>query len=195
MSNIDEADSNIEYLAELAKEYKVYDLACPILYDKRFVLWSGSSKPELHHYGDYELLQHTKEVVHLALLNAQYYTGSVKIDKQVLFLACLYHDYGKVWDYTRLGANQYTKSSHARNIHHISRSVIEFTKIYENLKSDITFREYDEVIHCILSHHGKREYGSPVAPKSAEAWLLHLSDSISARMNDYNRFDPFSINK
>ena len=37
--------------------------------------------------------------------------------------------------------------------------------------------------------HGQREWGSPVMPKSRVAWLLHLSDGISARMADCETTD------
>ena len=51
----------------------------------------------------------------------------------------------------------------------------------------------DEVLHCILSHHGQRAWGSPVAPKSIEAWILHLCDGLSARADDYKTLDLFSV--
>jgi 23S rRNA maturation-related 3'-5' exoribonuclease YhaM len=47
----------------------------------------------------------------------------------------------------------------------------------------------DEVLHAILAHHGFQEFGSPVQPNSKVAWLLHLCDSISARMDDVDKMD------
>jgi 23S rRNA maturation-related 3'-5' exoribonuclease YhaM len=38
----------------------------------------------------------------------------------------------------------------------------------------------DSVSHCILSHHGRKEWGSPVEPKTPEAWILHAADMLSA---------------
>jgi 3'-5' exoribonuclease len=35
--------------------------------------------------------------------------------------------------------------------------------------------------HCILSHHGKKEWGSPVLPSTREAVLVHQMDQIQAR--------------
>jgi len=46
---------------------------------------------------------------------------------------------------------------------------------------------HDAVLHCILSHHGRREWGSAVAPSSREAWLVHLADMKSARMDSYDK--------
>lgn len=43
-------------------------------------------------------------------------------------------------------------------------------------------RSFEEhVTHCILSHHGRFEWGSPVEPRTHEAWLLHAADMLSSR--------------
>jgi 23S rRNA maturation-related 3'-5' exoribonuclease YhaM len=54
---------------------------------------------------------------------------------------------------------------------------------------ELNTRYHDSVLHAILAHHGRREAGSPVAPKSRIAWLVHLSDQISARMADADTLD------
>lgn len=37
--------------------------------------------------------------------------------------------------------------------------------------------------HLVLSHHGHREYGSPVEPRTPEALLLHEIDMIDSGIN------------
>jgi 3'-5' exoribonuclease len=54
---------------------------------------------------------------------------------------------------------------------------------------ELSLKYHDRVLHDILAHHGKREFGSPVAPRTRAAYLVHLCDSISARMNDCERID------
>lgn len=155
---------------------------------------SGSAKPEQHHYGTGGLQFHTWEVIDLCDLNMAYYTSEPSI---TLFLAALFHDVGKTHDYRFVESPMATPENgltgswaaapHKRNIHHISRSAIIWSKAVADtgLFKDIE----DEVLHAILAHHGLREFGSPVAPNSKVAWLLHLCDSISARMDDVGRWD------
>jgi 23S rRNA maturation-related 3'-5' exoribonuclease YhaM len=47
----------------------------------------------------------------------------------------------------------------------------------------------DNITHNILSHHGQRAYGSPVFPATREAWVLHLADNLSARLDDCDKHD------
>ena len=85
---------------------------------------------------------------------------------------------------------KWKETKHKRLIHHISRSAIEWSNSFD-VEWEWEYKEkyHDEVLHAILAHHGCREWGSPVAPYSKVAWLLHLSDSMSARMNDCDKFD------
>jgi 23S rRNA maturation-related 3'-5' exoribonuclease YhaM len=39
------------------------------------------------------------------------------------------------------------------------------------------------LLHIVLSHHGKLEWGSPVLPRTAEAILVHFCDILSATMH------------
>ena len=40
----------------------------------------------------------------------------------------------------------------------------------------------EELIHCILSHHGELEYGSPKKPALLEAIALSQADNTDAKM-------------
>ena len=179
-------------LIDKAHKLGVYDIASHVIADPRFEVWSGSGGSNHHHYGKGGLCQHTSEVVDICFSNIKI-LGLVDIDPIEIYLSALYHDSGKMWDYTPTDAKytqctQWIKSTHSRLIHHISRSAIFWNQVctFHNFK----YGKYaDSVTHNILSHHGNREYGSPVAPKTKAAWLLHLSDSISARMNDADKID------
>ena len=162
----------------------------PVIERAYFQEWSGSGSPDKHHYGDGGLLRHTYEVVeYCRMITRQhlFQTGNeIKINE--LIIAAVWHDYGKIWDYQKDKDGVWGKhNDHARRIHHISRSAIEFSRIMDCLELGGTpnFKfDFDLIIHCILSHHGYREWGSPVSPDCKEAWILHLADSLSARLDD-----------
>lgn len=171
-------------------------LVTHVIDDARFPLWTGSGKSTQHHYGKGGLARHTREVMMLCMRNAIFAKGVNKpVDETVLFLSAIFHDFGKLWDYQprRLPAVSdrsfefcdWEATSHKRNINHLCRSAVEWVNIArkENTPKDIE----DAVLHCILAHHA--EFGSPVLPKSREAWILHLSDGMSARIDSCDTLD------
>ena len=64
---------------------------------------------------------------------------------------------------------------------HISLANAWLSEVSEKLG----VQEREETVlmhHMILSHHGKMEYGSPVAPMIIEAEALYLIDNMDARL-------------
>lgn len=184
-----------EKLRQLAKDLGLQDFSKHALDLSGFDIWTGCANPKGHHYGKGGLAQHILEVCELAQLNNEYLGNPAP--KEPLFLACLFHDVGKLWDYA-LEDEKYPKllvdystwksTDHKKKIHHITRSVLVFHEAcrvenwgwWEGMSPDT-------VIHAILAHHCRTEWGSPIEPQTKLAWLLHLADNISARLDDGDR--------
>lgn len=72
------------------------------------------------------------------------------------------------------------KSSFQDRIYHISASNAEFVACARQQKVQQSVIE--KVSHAILAHHGPvKEWGSPVAPQTIEALILHQADMLSAK--------------
>lgn len=143
-----------------------------------------------HHNREGGLLQHTLEVTDLALTMAK---GFPNCDLDILIAAALWHDLGKIWEYKKEGhwvweqmGQRFVKCSDGIDAwgrvdatHHILTSAQEF--VVAARWSNVSKATEDAVVHCILAHHGPvKEWGSPVAPKTIEALLLHQADIQSA---------------
>lgn len=185
------AEQRLNELRKTACDLNCAAVSRIVLNDSRFPVWSGSHYKKAHHYGDGGLLTHTYEVVSLCLHTASVYSHIHNIDTRQLFLSALYHDYGKVWDYDKNENGVWVSNIARRKIHHISRSNSEWVKNASYLNE--TPESIDSVSHNILSHHGQRAYGSPIMPYTREAWILHLCDSLSARIDDCDRIDIANI--
>lgn len=169
---------------------EVAEISKVVLENPKFATWWGGLRTQ-HHDFDGGLALHTTEVVELCF-NSVKTLGLDKVDKKELFLSALFHDAGKMYDYQPkpIGAEgpDMISAPHKRIIHHISRSALIWSHaVVEH--PEFSDEYHDPVLHNILSHHGHREWGSPVAPKTQVAWLLHLCDGISARMNDCEKLD------
>jgi 3'-5' exoribonuclease len=163
------------------------ELSNIVLNDEKFSIWSASSEPNQHHYGKGGLKTHTNEVLNLMIL----VSSNLKLDLDycLIELSALYHDIGKLYDYTPKDNdfNEWKKTDHCREINHLSKSAIIWN-INAN-KLNFPTKYIDQITHAILAHHGHREYGSPVAPKSKLSWLLHLCDNLSAKMDCCAKMD------
>ncbi len=189
----------IQELEKLAQLFCVEEIAAPIYLSPAFRIMTGSGASNLHHYGLGGLARHTYEVVNACLKTAALfpqYKEELRLDE--VYLAALFHDAGKVEDYTdtisataaqadlatAFEHTTWIKTPHARRIHHICKSAILWSKAVDMQGTSRYKDMHDSVLHAIIAHHAWREWGSPCAPDTRLAWLLHLCDSLSARLND-----------
>lgn len=173
-------------MKKVAKSYDLSDICAEVLDAPGFDIWTASPHPNLHHYGIGGLARHTYEVLTFCMSNAETLSGfgwqGAAIDPRVLVCAAIYHDHGKLTDY-RLGPSGEWESTVDKSlVYHIIRSAIHWSKAVDKHPRHRALE--DDVLHCILSHHGQRQWGSPVEPRTRAAWVLHLSDQMSARVND-----------
>jgi 3'-5' exoribonuclease len=134
------------------------------------------------------LAEHTSGMIHLAkamasAMNATPYYG-YQLDIDLIVAAIIFHDCGKIWEnnYPANGipvAQPY--NLRAEYYGHIAIGTIHAYGVipWGDYPNGLDIR--DHLCHCILSHHGQLEWGSPVEPKTPEAWLIHQADNTEAK--------------
>lgn len=141
---------------------------------RRFELAAAGAM--MHHAYLHGLLEHTLSVARTALDIAKNYP---MVNRSLLLAAALLHDCGKVMEYSCEGKIAITDAG--RLLGHISvgNALIEAhcAKIAEFPADKKVYLQ-----HCILSHHGEYEYGSPKRPKLPEALVLHSADLIDSQL-------------
>jgi 3'-5' exoribonuclease len=130
----------------------------------------------MHHAYAGGLLEHTLGVCRLCLVLSSLYPF---LDKQALLAGAFCHDLGKIWELSSGLLTEYTSSG--RLLGHISLGVEKLEPLMR--KSGLEEELILHLKHLILSHHGIREFGSPVLPATAEAMVLHYADNIDAKLN------------
>lgn len=131
----------------------------------RFAVWPAARS--YHHTYRGGLLAHTVEVATIALGMAELIPD---VNRDVLLTAALWHDWGKVREYQPDGMGGY--ESALGSAAHIPIGADKFSEVYTG--------DPEPVRHCILAHHGRVDWGSPVAPATREALILHQADMLSA---------------
>ncbi len=129
----------------------------------------------VHHAYRGGLLEHSLGVAKLAMNTANQYS---EIDRQVLLVGAIFHDLGKIWEFTYGLVTDY--SDEGRLLGHMQLA-LDYLQPYLQ-KSGLEAGLIMHFKHLILSHHGTYEFGSARLPQTAEAMLLHYMDNIDAKM-------------
>lgn len=131
-----------------------------------------------HHTYIGGLSYHTVTMLQLGKYIASVYPT---INLSLLTAGILLHDIGKVKELSGSVGTEYTLAGNL--LGHIVMMSDEITKACIALDIDDTQESVVLLKHVVLAHHGKLEYGSPVAPKLIEAEMIHYIDMIDATMN------------
>lgn len=129
-----------------------------------------------HHAAIGGLLKHTTEVAAIARTIAR----ACGADLELVLAGALLHDIGKLEAYTWHGVFDHTAAG--STIGHVTLGALMLDRrLSQEPEPPCTPAERDILLHLILAHHGKREFGSPVEPMTLEAEVLHWADNASAK--------------
>jgi 3'-5' exoribonuclease len=131
---------------------------------------------QLHHAWLGGLLEHVVSLLGLADRVAAHYP---LLDRDLLVTGVILHDIGKVRELEWETGFDYTVEGVL--LGHIQMGVDLVEKTIAGLP-DFPDRLRTIVIHMILSHHGKLEFGSPKLPMIPEALVLNFLDDLDAKM-------------
>lgn len=146
----------------------------------------ASSAISVHHVGAGGNLVHTCEVAKLAkaIATALKLFG-YNINTDLCVAGALLHDIGKIDTYEIDGpAVNMTLDGNMSD--HIALG-------FARLQQSVIAQQHPDVTrllgHIILSHHGSKEYGSPVTPKFMEAYVVNYADGLSAMMDTLRSYN------
>jgi 3'-5' exoribonuclease len=131
---------------------------------------------QLHHAWLGGLLEHVVSLLKLADRVAAHYP---LLDRDLLLTGVVLHDIGKVRELSWGIGFDYTVEGIL--LGHIQMGIDMVEKAIASLPN-FPDRLRTLVLHLILSHHGKLEFGSPKLPMIPEAIVLNFVDDLDAKM-------------
>src|SRR5574341_72335 len=145
-----------------------------------------------HHAAIGGLLKHTTEVAAIARTIAR----ACGADQELVLAGVLLHDSGKLESYSWSVLFEYTPLGAL--VGHVVLGALHFDRrLREERDPPCTEVEREILLHLILAHHGRLEWGSPVPPLTLEAEVLHWADNASAKtasladaLRDAENFQP-----
>lgn len=137
---------------------------------------SAPAAKSMHHSHRGGLLEHSGEV---ALLCERVAATLPHLDRDLLITGALLHDIGKLEEMeSDLTSGEYTAAG--RLVGHVVLGTCTIAAAIEKIE-DFPIALKHELMHLILSHHGRPEHGAARQPMCAEAIILSLCDLMSAK--------------
>lgn len=161
---------------------KTLQTCCKALLHDYPEFWKARGAARKHHAYEGGLAKHVLEVIDIATAAAD--TMAVdKINKDWLITAGIFHDIAKIYEFEfDKVKKEFTYTWFGNHIYHISRSHAVWYKYA--MHYGVNIFDMQNIEHILLSHHGRKDWGSPIEPKTKEAILFHYADNLSAKHGD-----------
>lgn len=154
-----------------------------IIFDPQKTTWirfkRAVAAQGIHHTYPGGLLEHSAEVAELCDRACTILPG---LQRDFLVTCALLHDIGKLEEMEHgLGVGRYTESGTL--VGHVFSGAFMIRTACDGI---VGFPEVlkDAIVHLVLSHHGRPEYGAARIPARPEAFVLAECDMMSARLNE-----------
>lgn len=145
----------------------------------------------VHHARRGGLVEHVAQMVRAADAVASVYPS---LNRDLLLAGVLFHDAGKMWEnsFPKEGL-QMPYDLYGELLGHISIGAELVNRLWQKLRQEKEFESWKKhspeselvrlhLLHLVIAHHGEKGFGSPVEPKTPEAWALHLVDNLDAKL-------------
>lgn len=144
-----------------------------------------------HHARRGGLVEHVAQMMRLAASLATLYPA---LNRDLLLAGTFFHDVGKLWENCpEPNGFGIPYDERGELIGHITLGIEMFNALWRKLLTCEEAQEWrgllpsnedvrNHLIHLIAAHHGEMAFGSPVYPKTPEAYALHHIDNLDAKL-------------
>ncbi|MGE0863578.1 MAG: 3'-5' exoribonuclease YhaM family protein [Vicinamibacterales bacterium] len=135
----------------------------------------------IHHAYRGGFLEHITKMAEVGALLSRAYGAN----DDLVLTGVVLHDIGKLQELSYDGGTgSYTRDGNL--VGHIALGLMLVREAINGI-SGFPLELRAQVEHLIASHHGTREWGSPVEPKTVEAFILASVDELDAKLNQVRR--------
>ena len=148
-------------------------------HESQLRVWPAAQ--QIHHAYRGGFLEHITKMAEVGRLVARAYGAN----EDLVLAGVLLHDIGKLQELAyEGGAGSYTRDGNL--VGHIALGLMMVREACSSI-SGFPDELRSQIEHLIASHHGVREYGSPVEPKTIEAFILASIDELDAKLNQVRK--------
>jgi 3'-5' exoribonuclease len=178
---IDEMWMELQEHLRLVKNDHIRVLLNRVVADHEAQLRVWPAAQQIHHAYRGGFLEHITKMAEVGTFVARAYGANADL----VLAGVVLHDIGKLQELAyEGGTGSYTRDGNL--VGHIALGMMmvrEQINAIANFPLDLR----SEIEHLIASHHGVREHGSPVEPKTIEAFIVASIDELDARLNQVRK--------
>ena len=178
--DIEQMQGHLLELVNRVKEPSLRLLLGRFFEDREFMEAFASSPAsiQLHSAAIGGLLKHTLKVAEICIRVTELHG---ELDADLVLTGALLHDIGKIESF-KVSSN-ITQTEQGHLIGHVILGDQELRARASGIEG---FPEtlMSKLRHMLLSHHGRKEWGSPVEPMFPEALLVHEADDLDAKLDN-----------
>ena len=179
--SIDEMWAELTSQVEGVRNSHLRVLLTRITTDHRDALREWPAAQQIHHAYRGGLLEHVLKMAETGRFLARAYGA----DEDLVFAGTVLHDIGKLQElHYEPGGASYTRDGNL--IGHIGLGLILVRDVANGI-AGFPDALRSELEHLVLSHHGSHDHGSPVLPKTIEAFILAMVDELDTRIHQVRR--------
>ncbi len=134
----------------------------------------------VHHAYRSGLLEHILKVADVATALASAYNA----DRSLVIAGAILHDIGKLQELDYDVVTRYSLDGNL--VGHITLGVVLVRTETEKI-GGFPDALRAQIEHLIVSHHGSKEFGSPVEPRTVEGFILAAADDLDAKIHQVRR--------
>lgn len=142
-------------------------------------VWPAAT--HIHHAYRGGFLEHLTKMAEVG----RFVAGAYGADWDLVLAGIVLHDIGKLQELGYdSGSASYTRDGNL--VGHIALGIVMVREAINGIQGfpdDLRA----QIEHLVASHHGLREYGSPVEPKTVEAFILAAIDDLDAKLHQVRR--------
>ena len=136
---------------------------------------------QIHHAYRGGFLEHITKMAEVGRLLSRAYGAN----EDLVLAGVVLHDIGKLQELAyEGGAGSYTRDGNL--VGHIALGLMMVREACNGI-SGFPVELRSQIEHLIASHHGIREHGSPVEPKTIEAFIVASIDELDAKLNQVRK--------
>jgi 3'-5' exoribonuclease len=148
-------------------------------HEQQLRVWPAAQA--IHHAYRGGFLEHITKMAEVGRLVARSYGAN----EDLVLAGVVLHDIGKLQELAYEGGS----GSYTRDGNMVGHIALGLVMVREAINGIANFPDdlRSQIEHLIASHHGTREHGSPVEPKTVEAFILASVDELDAKLSQVRK--------